>query len=87
MADFTEDRLRIETIVRNFKAEVSLRIYDRKQDTLIFNGYIYKLYDNHIFDNLMIKNMEISLHDVWVDIKTEGREYEKFLQDYKIKIE
>ena len=86
MADFTDDRLRVETAVRNFKAEVSLRIYDSKQDTLIFNGYIYRLYDNHIFNNLMIKDMEISLHDIWVSIKTEGREYERFLQDYKITV-
>ena len=84
MADFTEDRLRIETIVRNFKAEVGLKIYDNKVDTLIFNGYIYRLYDNHVFDNLLIKDMEISLYNIWVSIKTEGREYEKFLQDYKI---
>lgn len=86
MADFTEDRLRMETVVKNFKAEVSLRIYDSKQDTLVFNGYIYRLYDNHIFDYLLITDMEISLHDIWISIKTEGTAYERFLQDYKITV-
>lgn len=79
MANFTEDSVRVETVVRALKADIKLIIWDNRLNKHLFNGYVYQLYDNVEFNNLYVSDMNISFDMVGISILTEGRAYEKYL--------
>lgn len=82
MAVCRDNELRVETLVKLFKAEKSILIFDELKNKRIFDGYIYQLYDYDIFNNLYVQEICMSFDYIGVKIDTSDREYEKFAEQH-----
>ena len=86
MADFRNDDLRIIDLIKALKAEMALKIWVDIDD-IIFDGYVYQLYDKTELHRLHIRTLYIAYNKIKVAIDTEHRTYEEYQEYCEIKIE
>ena len=77
MVELMNDYLKISTLLKILKAEMPLEIWVNETN-MVFNGYVYQLYDDTNVHNLHIKEIDISYNKVKLLLDTAHYTYKDY---------